>query len=75
MRNQKKKCSFENVFNSILPILGELLSEDVIGGELDGFLWRDQREVDCCSWGESTSRPMTTTSSSFQLGSQAEAVD
>lgn len=25
------------------PILGEVMSEEVVGGQFDGFLWRDQR--------------------------------
>lgn len=24
------------------PILGEVMSEEVVGGQFDGFLWRDQ---------------------------------
>lgn len=33
-----------------LPIFGELLSEDIIGSQFDGFLWCDQCKIHSCTW-------------------------
>lgn len=33
------------------PVLREVMPEEVVGGELDGFLRRDQRQVHRRSWG------------------------
>lgn len=32
------------------PVLREMMPEEVVGGELDGFLRRDQRQVHRRSW-------------------------